>query len=147
MCYLLKIVVIRWKASRRAWREATLLVEGSGPRLGGRPAAACPTVRLVAMHWRTRRDKGRFRTQAERRHVHLSTDVKVFPRGRSEQPFVARRRIGASGDREWTPRRLVMETDAASAESRKRKREEYEMQLFGFNSRAVYATRKPPPAF
>lgn len=31
------------------------------------------------------RDKGRFRTQAERRHVHLSTDVKVFPCGRSEQ--------------------------------------------------------------
>lgn len=31
------------------------------------------------------RDKGRFRTQAEGRHVHLSTDVKVFPCGRSEQ--------------------------------------------------------------
>lgn len=31
------------------------------------------------MHWRTRRDKGRFRTQAEGRHVHLSTGVKVFP--------------------------------------------------------------------
>ncbi|XP_011863770.1 PREDICTED: uncharacterized protein LOC105559794 isoform X2 [Vollenhovia emeryi] len=33
-----------------------------------------------------------------------------------------------------------MESDAASAESRKRKREEYEMQLFGFHSRAVFAT-------
>ncbi|EZA51725.1 hypothetical protein DMN91_003606 [Ooceraea biroi] len=30
--------------------------------------------------------------------------------------------------------------DAAAAESRKRKREEYEMQLFGFHTRAVYAT-------
>lgn len=36
-------------------------------------------ARSVAMHWRTRRDKGRFRTQAEGRHVHLSTGVKVFP--------------------------------------------------------------------
>lgn len=34
------------------------------------------------MHWRTRRDKGRFCTQAEGRHVHLSTD-KVFPCGRA----------------------------------------------------------------
>ncbi|XP_025987822.1 protein MIS12 homolog [Solenopsis invicta] len=38
-----------------------------------------------------------------------------------------------------------MESDAVaavSAESQKRKREEYEMQLFGFHSRAVYATLK-----
>ncbi|KAL6265259.1 hypothetical protein P5V15_002039 [Pogonomyrmex californicus] len=35
-----------------------------------------------------------------------------------------------------------MESSIASVESRKRKREEYEMQLFGFHSRAVYATLK-----
>ena len=39
-----------------------------------------------------------------------------------------------------------MESDAAS-ELRKRKREEYEMQLFGFHSRVVYATSKSPSAF
>lgn len=33
----------------------------------------------------------------------------------------------------------------ASSELRKRKMEEYEMQLFSFHSRAVYATCKAPP--
>lgn len=36
-------------------------------------------------------------------------------------------------------------TIMASLESRKRKMEEYEMQLFNFHSRAVYATSKAPP--
>lgn len=72
-------------------------------------------------------------------------------------PDKARSQGGPRPVHEWrTPRfpssRLasfcpVMESDAASAELRKRKREEYEMQLFGFHSRAVYATRKSPPAF
>jgi len=41
---------------------------------------------------------------------------------------------------------FIMESDAAS-ELRERKREEYEMQLFGFHSRVVYATSKSPSAF
>lgn len=107
------------------------------------------------MHWRTRRDKGRFRTQAEGRHIHLSTDVKVFPRGRNEQlpPPDRSQKIGAETD----PRvnnfahlvRLVHVSimENVAEESSERKREEYEMQLLGFHSRAVYATSKSPSAF
>ncbi|KAL6439134.1 hypothetical protein ACFW04_003828 [Cataglyphis niger] len=98
------------------------------------------------MHRRTRRrDKGRFRTQAEGRHVHLSTDVKVFPCGMSEPTVPGQESDGRSAGAWDTSRvssdpRPVMKS--AVSESRKRKREEYEMQLFGFHSRAVYATFK-----
>jgi len=63
-------------------------------------------------------------------------------------PEPVRERVKDFSSRPFVPSRLfsshlVMESDAAvSAESRKRKREEYEMQLFGFHSRAVYATLK-----
>lgn len=97
----------------------------------------------------------------------MSTDVKVFPcgrNGRNEQPLTARYWIETRRRPSRTEAgpvskgffvsfhpvlsRPVMESDAVaavSAESQKRKREEYEMQLFGFHSRAVYATRKSPP--
>lgn len=92
---------IKFDFERRPLFDATLpakdRVDRLGPRLG---APACPTVRLVAMHWRTRRDKGRFRTQAVGRHVHLSTNVKVFPCGKSERPLAVHRRIEARGDRD-----------------------------------------------
>jgi len=44
----------------KLWKTFVVL----GLRLGVSTfdAPACPTARLVAMHWRTRRDKGRFRT-------------------------------------------------------------------------------------
>ncbi|XP_032673695.1 uncharacterized protein LOC116845277, partial [Odontomachus brunneus] len=56
-----------------------------------------------------------------------------------------RRRRGGAKRTRWNPTDrgfLAFLVRLASMESRKRKHEEYEMQLFGFHSRAVYATLK-----